>query len=153
MASFIGTTNEGSILADPTGNRRFIGVQLMGSVNTDYKPNYAALYNQAYTIVMQRREQYWLTPEEVKELIAHNRQFEVVPTAIQYFNEYFEVVNDESQGQWMSPTAIYDRLRQMVGSGLNANGVTVFGRYLKYVPGLKQRRLGRGRQYLVCEKK
>lgn len=153
MASFIGTTNEGSILADPTGNRRFIGVQLTGSVNTDYKPNYAALYNQAYTIVMQRREQYWLTPEEVKELIAHNRQFEVVPTAIQYFNEYFEVVNDESQGQWMSPTAIYDRLRQMVGSGLNANGVTVFGRYLKYVPGLKQRRLGRGRQYLVCEKK
>ena len=153
MASFIATCNEASVLSDPTGNRRFIGVQLTAPIQTDYKPNYAALYNQAYTIVTEEREQYWMTPEEVKELIAHNRQFEVQPPAVQYFNEYYTAVSDEAEGQWLSPTAIYTRLRQIAGSGLKANGVAAFGRYLKNIPGLESRRIGNSRQYLVREKK
>jgi hypothetical protein len=152
MASFIATCNEASVLSDPTGNRRFIGVQLTAPIDTNYKPNYAALYNQAYTIVTEEREQYWMTPEEVKELIAHNRQFEVLPPAVQYFNEYYTAVSDESEGQWLSPTAIYTRLRQIAGSGLKANGVASFGRYLKNIEGLQSRRIGNNRQYLVREK-
>ena len=153
MASFIATCNEASVLSAPTGNRRFIGVQLTAPIDTNYKPNYAALYNQAYTIVTEEREQYWMTPEEVKELIAHNRQFEVQPPAVQYFNEYYTAVSDEAEGQWLSPTAIYTRLRQIAGSGLKANGVASFGRYLKNIPGLESRRIGNSRQYLVREKK
>ena len=152
MASFIATTNESGVLCDPTGSRRFIGVELTAPINTDYKPNYAALYNQAYTLVMKREEQYWMTPAEVEELMVHNRQFELKPPAVQYFNEYFEPAIDESEGQWKSPTAIYDRLRQVAGSGLKANGVAAFGRYLKMIPGLQQRRVGNSRQYLVHEK-
>ena len=94
-----------------------------------------------------------MTPEEVKELMAHNRQFEVLPPAVQYFNEYYTAVSDESEGQWLSPTAIYTRLRQIAGSGLKANGVAAFGRYLKNIPGLQSRRIGNNRQYLVSEKK
>ena len=153
MASFIATCNEASVLSDPTGNRRFIGVQLTAPIDTNYKPNYAALYNQAYTIVTEEREQYWMTPEEVKELIAHNRQFEVQHPAVQYFNEYYTAVSDEAEGQWLSPTAIYTRLRQIAGSGLKANGVAAFGRYLKNIEGLQSRRIGNNRQYLVREKK
>ena len=101
---------------------------------------------------MRHEEQWWFTPEETKAIIDHNRHFEVIPPAIQYFNEYYTVVNDEADGQWLSPTTIYDHLRHIAGSGLKANGVAAFGRYLKNIPGLQSRRMGNSRQYLVREK-
>ena len=151
-ASFIATTNESSVLSDPTGNRRFICVQLTAPINTAYKPNYEALYGQAYTLIMNHEEQWWFTPDEVKAIIHHNRHFEVTPPAIQYFNEYYDITTDEDDGQWLSPTAIYDHLRSIAGSGLKANGVAAFGRYLKNIPGIQQKRITTSRVYLVREK-
>ena len=151
-ASFIATTNEVNVLSDPTGNRRFICVQLTAPVDTSYKPNYEALYGQAYTLIMRHNEQWWFTPDEVKAVMEHNRNFEVIPPAIQYFNEYYEIADSEDDGYWMSPTAIYDRLRKIAGSGLKASSVSVFGRYLRNIPGLKQKRIANGNVYLVHEK-
>lgn len=151
-ASFIATTNESSVLSDATGNRRFICVQLTAPVDTSYKPNYEGLYGQAYTLIMNHEEQWWFTPDEIKAIMAHNRQFELLPSAVQYFNEYFEPVDDESCGEWKSPTAIYEHLRRQAGSGLKANGVFAFGRYLSHMPGLRQKRVNTGRVYLVREK-
>ena len=153
MASFIATTNETNVLSDPTGNRRFICVRLTAPIDTDYKPNYDALYSQAYRLVVNRSEQYWFSPDEVQAVIAHNREFELVPPAIYYFKEYYEAVEDECDGEWTTATAIYDRLRKIAGSGLKANGVPRFGRYLKNMPGLRQKRQSMGMTYLVREKK
>ena len=151
-ASFIATTNDGNVLSDPTGNRRFICVQLTAPVNTAYRPNYEALYGQAYTLIMRRHEQWWFTPDEVKAIIQHNRHFEQTPPALQYFNEYYDIASEDTEGQWLSPTAIYDHLRRIAGSGLKANGVAAFGRYLKNIPGIQQKRTKNGMQYLVHEK-
>ena len=151
MASFIATTNEVNVLSDPTGNRRFICVQLKAPINTKYKPNYEALYSQAYQLVM-KGEQYWFNAEEIKEVIAHNRQYEIVPPAMMYFNEYYEVASNETEGKWTSPTAIYDHLRKIAGASLKANGVSAFGKYLKNIPGLQQKRINKGIFYLVREK-
>ena len=153
MASFIATTNEPSVLGDPTGNRRFIAVQLTAPINMANKPNYEALYAQAYQLVMENREQYWLTPDEMKALVEHNRQFEVVPPMMMYFNEYYEPARDTTDGQWLSPTAIYNHLRNVPGNRLPQNGVNVFGRYLAHYPGLQQRRMSRSTLYLVREKR
>ena len=152
MASFIATTNETNVLSDPTGNRRFICVRLTAPIDIDYKPNYAALYSQAYHLVVNNEEQYWFTPEEVQAVMAHNREFELVPPAIYYFKEYYEAVEDERDGEWKTPTAIYDRLRKIAGSGLKANSVARFGRYLKNMPGLRQKRISGGMAYLVRER-
>ena len=151
-ASFIATTNETNVLSDPSGSRRFICVSLTAPVNTDYKPNYEALYGQAYKMVMNREMDWWFSAEEVKEIMAHNRQYQVTPPAIQYFNEYFLPAVDETDGKWLSPTAIYDQLRQIAGAGLKANGVSAFGRYLWNMPELQHRRVGPGKQYLVKKK-
>lgn len=151
MASFIATTNEVNVLSDPTGNRRFICVQLKASINTNYKPNYEALYSQAYQLVM-KGEQYWFNAEEIKEVMAHNRQYEIVPPAMMYFNEYYEVATNETEGKWTSPTSIYDHLRKIAGASLKANGVSAFGKYLKNIPGLQQKRINKGIFYLVREK-
>jgi len=153
MASFIATTNETNVLSDPTGNRRFICVRLTAPIDTDYKPNYDALYSQAYRLVADFEERYWFTSDEVQAIMAHNREFELVPPAIYYFKEYYEAVQDEKDGKWTTVTAIYDRLRKMAGSGLKANGVPQFGRFLKNMPGLRQKRLSTGMTYLVREKK
>jgi hypothetical protein len=79
----------------------------------------------------------------------HNRQYQLTPPAIQYFNEYYQPAVDESDGVWLSPTAIYDQLRRIAGSGLKANGVSAFGRYLWNMPELQHRRVGSSKQYLV----
>jgi len=151
-ASFIATTNETNVLSDPTGSRRFICVNLTAPINTDYKPNYKALYGQAYRMVMNRDMEWWFNASEVKEIMEHNRQFQLTPAAIQYFDEYFEVVNDENKGEWMSPTAIYDELRKIAGSGLKANGVLTFGRYLSNMPDIRMKRTRKGKIYLVKRK-
>ena len=151
-ASFIATTNETNVLSDPSGSRRFICVSLTAPVDTEYKPNYEALYGQAYQMVLNREMDWWFSAEEVQEIMAHNRQYQVTPPAIQYFNEYFEAVSDESDGVWMSPTAIYDELRKVAGSGLKASGVLSFGRYLSNMPDLQQKRTKKGKSYLVRKK-
>ena len=152
-ASFISTTNETEVLADPTGSRRFICVHLTAPIDTDYEPNYEALYGQAYTLVMQRRMQWWFTPEEVKEIQQHNRLYQIIPPAVMYFNEYYEPAESEDEGEWLSPTAIYESLRRIPGSGLKAKGVATFGRYLWNLPELKHDRITKGKIYLVRKKK
>ena len=82
----------------------------------------------------------------------HNRQFEVVPPAVQYFREHYEIATDENDGEWLTATAIYEHLRSIAGSGLKANGVAAFGRYLKNIPGIQTKRQTRGVTYLVSTK-
>ena len=151
-ASFIATTNDTNVLSDPTGSRRFICVQLTAPVNTDYQPNYEALYGQAYTIVMERRMKWYFEADEVKAIMAHNRDYQLVPPAVYYFHEHFEMVQDEDEGTWLSVTAIYERLRTLVGSSLNAMGVSRFGRMISNIEGIQRRRLRTGVVYLVKEK-
>lgn len=151
-ASFIATTNETNVLSDPSGSRRFICVNLTAPIHTDYKPNYEALYGQAYKMVINREMEWWFSAEEVKEIMNHNRQYQLTPPAVQYFNEYYQPALDETEGKWLSPTAIYDQLRQIAGAGLKANGVSAFGRYLWNMPELQHRRVGSSKQYLVKKK-
>lgn len=151
-ASFIATTNETNVLSDPSGSRRFICVNLTAPIHTDYKPNYEALYGQAYKMVINREMEWWFSAEEVKEIMNHNRQYQLTPPAVQYFNEYYQPALDETDGKWLSPTAIYDQLRQIAGAGLKANGVSAFGRYLWNMPELQHRRVGSSKQYLVKKK-
>jgi len=151
-ASFIATTNETNVLSDPSGSRRFICVNLTAPVNTDYKPNYEGLYGQAYKMVLNKEMEWWFNAEEVREIMDHNRQNQLTPPAVQYFNEYYLPATDETDGKWLSPTAIYDYLRQIAGAGLKANGVSTFGRYLWNMPELQHRRVGSSKQYLVKRK-
>ena len=151
-ASFISTTNEMNVLSDPTGNRRFICVRLTAPIDTSAKPNYEALYGQAYTIVTERRMQWWFEPEEVRQIMAHNREYEIIPPAVQYFREHYDIPQREEDGVWLSPTNIYEHLRRIAGSGLKANGVAAFGRYLNNMPHLQHRRTASGMLYLVKER-
>ena len=152
LASFIATTNETNVLADPTGSRRFIAVLLTAPIDVEYRPNYQQLYAQAVTAVL-KGEQYWFSDEETREIMAHNRQFQMEMPAEQFFREYFDIVQSEEEGgEWMTVTAIFQRLRKLAGSSLKVNGVTRLGRILFNIEGIQRRKTHDGIKYLVREK-
>ena len=111
LASFIATSNMDDILTDPSGNRRFIGVELTGPIDVSVKPNYVQLFAQAMAAIRAGEKTYFDSVETAL-LMQSNRQFEVVPPIEQYFQMCFDLVEDESQGKYMSAAEIFDYLKK-----------------------------------------
>ena len=151
LASFIATSNMDDILTDPSGNRRFIGVELTGPIDVSVKPNYVQLFAQAMAAIRAGEKTYF---DSVKTalLMQSNRQFEVVPPIEQYFQMCFDLVEDESQGKYMSAAEIFDYLKKRIGSSLKIDSLMSFGRKLANINGIKVKRFATGKRYLVAEK-
>jgi hypothetical protein len=152
-ASFIATTNQADVLADPSGNRRFLGVELTGPIDVSTPPNYEQLYAQAMRALHQH-EPYYFGPAETQQIMEWNRKFSVKTAAEQFFFDYFEPVDDEKDGEWLSPTTILNYLKEKVGlSLLKPTSVIGFGRKLSNMPGLHKNEDKFGSLYLVKRKK
>ena len=151
LASFIATSNMDDILTDPSGNRRFIGVELTGPIDVSVKPNYVQLFAQAMAAIRAGEKTYFDSVETAL-LIQSNRQFEVVPPIEQYFQMCFDLVEDESLGKYMSAAEIFDYLKKRIGSSLKIDSLMSFGRKLANIDGIKVKRFATGKRYLVTEK-
>ena len=152
-ASFIATTNQADVLADPTGNRRFLGVELTVPIDVSTPPNHEQLFAQAMQALHQH-ESYYFGPSEVQQIMESNRRFSVKTAAEQFFFDYFEPAKDESEGEWMTTTAIFNYLKEKVGvSLLKPTSVAAFGRKLSNMPDLKKDEKRYGTVYLVKYKK
>ena len=152
-ASFIATTNQADVLADPSGSRRFLSVELKGPIDVSTPPNYEQLYAQAMRALHQH-EPYYFGPAETQEILEWNRQFSVKSSADLLFLDYFEPAIDEQDGTWMSASAIFSYLKEKVGvSLLKPTGISAFGRKLTNLPGLKKRETKYNTEYLVRLKK
>ena len=151
-ASFIATTNQADVLSDPSGSRRFLGVELTGPIDVSTPPNHEQLYAQAMR-ALQQHEPYYFGPAETKQIMEWNQKFSVKSAAEQFFFDYFEPAADETEGEWMSPTAILAFLKKEVGvSLLKTTNVSAFGRKLSHIPGLKKDENNQGSIYLVKRK-
>ena len=152
-ASFIATTNQADVLADPTGNRRFLGVELIGPIDVSTPPNHQQLFAQAMQALHQH-ETYYFGPSEIQQIMESNRKFSVKTAAEQFFFDYFEPARDESEGEWMTTTAIFNTLKEKVGvSLLKPTSVAAFGRKLSNMPDLQKDEKRYGTVYLVKRKK
>ena len=151
LASFIATTNMTDVLADPSGNRRFIGVELTGPIDVSILPNHEQLYAQAQ-VLLDRGEPYWFDDHETQLIMRHNRQFQLKSPAEQYFFELFAPAQTPDEGQWMTAAAIFQRMKKAAGSALKQTNIIAFGRMLTNLDGLQRRRSVNGTEYLVCEK-
>lgn len=152
-ASFIATTNQADVLADPSGSRRFLGVELTGPIDVSTPPNHEQLYAQAMQALHQH-EPYYFGPVETQQILEWNRKFGVKTSVEQFFYDYFEPAVDEKEGEWISPTAILNYLKEKVGiSLLKPTSVIGFGRKLSNIPGLKKNEDKYGALYLVKRKK
>ena len=151
LASFIATSNITDILTDPSGNRRFIGVELTGPIDVSVRPNYQQLFAQALTALHNGEKSYFDT-EQVKLIMKNNCQFEVAEPIDQYFQLYFDLVENEKEGEYLTAAEIFDYLKKQIGSSLKVNSLMGFGRKLANMSELKHKRFADGMNYLVKKK-
>ena len=152
-ASFIAATNQTDVLADPSGSRRFLSVELTGPIDISTPPNYEQLYAQAMQALHQH-EPYYFGPSETQQIMEWNRRFSVRTAVEQFFFDYFEPASNEQEGEWLSPTAILNFLKERVGiSLLKPTSAIGFGRKLSNMPGLLKNEDKYGSLYLVKRKK
>lgn len=151
LASFIATSNMKDILSDPSGNRRFIGVELTGPIDVSVRPNYQQLFAQALT-ALHNGEKSYFDAQQVKLIMKSNSQFEIIQPIDQYFLLYFELVEDEKEGDYLTAAEIFDYLKKQIGSSLKVNSLMGFGRKLANMSELKHKRFADGMKYLVKKK-
>lgn len=148
LASFIATANMTDILADPSGNRRFIGIELTGPIDVHRRINYQQLYAQAVTLIEQKVPS-WLDAGQTRQLMLSNQQFQLRSPEDMYFNECFTIPDHENDGQWMTTAAIMAHMKKAAGAILKGGNLIRFGRVLSNIEGLMSRRSKRGTEYLV----
>ena len=151
MASFIATSNMEDILSDPSGNRRFLGVELTGPIDVSQLPNYEQLYAQALS-ALQAGEKTYFDAEQTKMIMASNRKFEVISPIDQYFNLYFDLTDDVKQGEYLTAAEIFQELKSHIGSSVKLSNLISFGRKLSQMPSIHRKRFNDGMRYLVVRK-
>ena len=140
------------MLTDPSGGRRFLGVELTGPIDVSRRPNHEQLFAQALQAI-DNREPYFFNDEQTLEIMASNREFLQLTPAEQYFNDCFEIATSEEDGQYLTSSAIFAHIKKMAGSDLRLNSLNHFGRTLSNIPDVIKKRTIKGTEYLVKLKK
>ena len=147
-ASFIGTSNHKDLLSDTSGSRRFVCVEVTGTIRTNVTINYRQLYAQAMHDIL-LGERYWFDDEDEAVLKDSNREFELVSPLEQLFHCCFRSPEEGEAGEYLSPMQMLEvmhaRNREIK---LNSGNVKFFGRILKKNE-VKSRRANKGILYWV----
>ncbi len=149
-ASFIATSNMTDILSDPSGNRRFIGIELTAPIDTSRVPDHRQLFAQALQL-LRNGSRSWFDKAETEQIMLWNRRYEIQEPADQYFSLCFSIANDplDPSAEWLSTAEIFDVIKQKVGSSLLVNTLIAFGRKLANMPGMRRRKCETCTRYLV----
>ena len=151
LASFIATANVTDILSDPTGTRRFIGIELTGPIDVKHRVNHDQLYAQAQELLRQG-EPCYLDEEQTRLVMKSNLQFRLESPEEQLFHEFFIPATSDQEGQWMTAAAIFQEMKSKVGSSLRIANIRTFGRFLSNLDSLTRRRSRYGTEYLVAKR-
>ena len=115
IASFCGTGNNTQFLSDPTGNRRWLPLEVESIVSPrDHPFHYEGIYSQALALY-KSGFQYWFSKEEIQELNHHNRQFETPHLERELVSLYFRVPMESENGMFMTSA----RAIQIIGTGIS----------------------------------
>lgn len=146
-ASFIATSNMTDILADPSGNRRFIGIELTEPIDVSRMPNHRQIFAQALQM-LRHGERSWFNKAETQQIMQWNRRYEILEPAEQYFRMFFTPVDnyDDKAAEWLSAAEIFDVIKQKVGTSLKVTSLMSFGRKLANMNGMRRKR------FEVCAK-
>ena len=129
-ASFIATCNNYDLLTDPTGSRRFICIDITGTIDNTASINYEQLYAQA-SAALAAGERYWFTSEEEFSTTKNNEAFQQLPVEEQLFLQYFRAPYPEEVCESLSAIEILQYLQAKSGVKLGNKRLTYFGRLLQ----------------------
>ena len=125
IASFIGTSNEKSLLTDETGSRRFLCIEVEKPIDCspiDYPQLYAQLKWE-----LEAGKRYWLSKEEELEIQEHNRAFYRHSPEEEAFYKVFALPKDDEPCMNLTATDIFNTLQK---------------RFPKVMQGVKPQRMG-----------
>lgn len=141
-ASFIGTTNQQEVLRDPTGNRRYLCVEVTAPIHVERAINHAQLYAQAKHLIL-HNERYWLNDEDERIIKEWNKRFEVNSPLEQMFLTMFAVPKEGEDGVWMSTAEILEKLQSLpIFNKKTDNNLTKLGVTLTKLGVLRSRNKG-----------
>jgi len=128
LCSFIGTINpENGFLNDPTGNRRFLPVEIT-KINHDYIRKIDGEQLWAQFVALYRRGEPWrLLPEETAAADAIRLQHETEDGYAGFISKFYDI--DPTQSDWVETTS--DIVYQLSLNGVQGANVTNCGLALK----------------------
>lgn len=95
-ASMCGSVNHTAILSDPTGNRRFL-IHDVESIDYQNMGNMDFVYGQAYSLY-KSGFQYWFNLDDIKNIQAHNSQYEVQTVEEELLLEHYTQAEPKQEG-------------------------------------------------------
>ena len=110
IASFIGTSNEKSLLTDETGSRRFLCIEVEKPIDCspiDYPQLYAQLKWE-----LEAGKRYWLSKEEELEIQEHNKAFYRHSPEEEAFYKVFALPKEGEPAFELTATDIFNRLQK-----------------------------------------
>lgn len=128
FASFIATSNTFSLLADTSGNRRFIGVEVEGMIRIE-PLDYPQLYAEAVT-ALREGARFWFTPEEEARLNLNNRAFEKHPLLEELFLYYYRMPEEGEACEPLSAPEILMSISKQSKTDLSETKLELFGRLM-----------------------
>ena len=146
IASFIGTSNEKSLLTDETGSRRFLCIEVEKPIDCstiDYPQLYAQLKWE-----LESGKRYWLSKEEELEIQRHNRAFYRHSPEEEAFFKVFALPKDEEPCVQLMSIDIHRILQKRFPSQLQGMKPTKIGRILTKI-GAKRTHTEKGNVYAL----
>ena len=108
-ASFIATSNLTDILSDPSGNRRFIGIELTAPIDVSHAPDHRQLFAQALHM-LRHGSRPWFDKVQTQTVMQWNRRYEIKDPVEQFFRMFFTpaTLTDNNSTTTEGGTAIAD---------------------------------------------
>ena len=66
-----------------------------------------------------------------------------------YFHDLFTIPKSDEEGQWMSTSEIFLRIKKKAGASLQGGNIRSFGHLLTNMDGIVRRRTRQGTEYLL----
>ncbi|NDV63738.1 BT4734/BF3469 family protein [Bacteroides sp. 224] len=148
-ATFIATSNNFDLLSDPTGNRRFICVEVEGIIDYSQPIDYQQLYAQAVHAI-RNSERYWFSHEEEAYITTCNQRFLRILPEEEMVHAYFHVPAEGEPFKELTCTEMLEHIRaKRSGFRYSRTAAMSLGRSLKNV--FESRKVTRGTVYKVAE--
>lgn len=114
FSSLCGSINQGTMLHDPTGSRRFL-IHRVSDINYQHNIDMTKVYSQALHLY-KKGFKYWFDGNEIQQINRHNKQFETQSVEEELLLEHFEKAEkSDQQAKRYTATQILEKLH---GGGL-----------------------------------
>jgi len=111
FASLCGSINQGTMLHDPTGSRRFL-IHQVYDINYQHDINMTKVYSQALHLY-KKGFKYWFDGKEIQQINRHNKQFETQSVEEELLLEHFEKAEKgDDKANKYTATQILEKLHE-----------------------------------------